>query len=41
MKMQLFRNDVNFSLLYVSVTGNYKQSISLIFITVNVLLTLF
>ena len=41
MKMQLFENDFIFSLSRVSVSDNCKQSITVRFFTINVLLTLF
>jgi len=41
MKMQLFENDVIFSSSRVSMSDNCKQSITVRFFTINVLLTLF
>jgi len=41
MKMQLFKNNVIFSSLRVSVSETCKQSITVWLFTINVLLTLF
>jgi len=41
MKMHLFGNGVIFSSSHVSVSDNCKQSITVWFFTINVLLTLF
>jgi len=41
MKMQLSGHGVIFSSLHVSVSDNCKQSITVLFFTINVLLTLF